>query len=82
MTAQPLDSPPETPHPGQTSRSEAQRTYDRLSRFYDLTEGLPGDSARRSLEAAGLEVFEARRSSILGLPVAIVMGHKPAATSA
>ena len=65
MTAQPPDSPPETPHPGQTSRSEAQRTYDRLSRStYDLT------------------VVEARRSSILGLPVAIVMGHKPAATSA
>ena len=57
MTAQPPDSPPETPQPGQTSRSsEAQRTYDRLSRStYDLT------------------VVEARRSSILGLPVAIVM---------
>ncbi len=39
MTAQPPDSPPEV-LPVQTSRSEAQRTYNRLSRFYDLTEGL------------------------------------------
>ncbi len=38
--------------------------------------------ARRSLEAAGFEVVEARRSSILGLPVEIVMGHKPAGSSA
>lgn len=38
--------------------------------------------ARRSLEAAGFEVVEARRSSILGLPVEIAMGHKPAASSA
>ena len=82
MTAQPPNSPPETPQPLQASRSDAQRTYDRLSRFYDLTEGLPGDRARRNLEAAGFEVFEAPRSSILGLPVEIVMGHKPAASSA
>ncbi len=39
MTAQLPDSPPEV-LPVQTSRSEAQRTYNRLSRFYDLTEGL------------------------------------------
>ena len=38
--------------------------------------------AHRSLEAAGFEVVEARRSSILGLPVEIVMGRKPAASSA
>ncbi len=37
--------------------------------------------ARRSLEAAGFEVVEARRSNILGLPVEIVMGRKPAASS-
>lgn len=54
MTAQSPDSPPEI-LAVQTSRSDAQRTYGRLSRF---------------------------RSSILGLPVEIVMGQKPAASSA
>ncbi len=54
MTSQSPDSPSEV-LPAQTSRSEAQRTYGRLSRF---------------------------RSSILGLPVEIVMGQKPAASSA
>ncbi len=94
MTAQPPDSPPEV-LPVQTRRSEAQRTYGRLSRFYDLTNGLLETKvkrlphlldcrpiyARRSLEVAGFEVVEARRSSILGLPAEIVMGHKPATSS-
>lgn len=34
--------------------------------------------ARRSLEAAGFEVTEARRTSILGLPIEVVLGRKPA----
>ncbi|KKK46680.1 hypothetical protein LCGC14_3162830, partial [marine sediment metagenome] len=40
MNAQAPDSPPEV-LPVQTTRRHAQRTYGRLSRFYDITEGLP-----------------------------------------
>ena len=39
MTAQAPNHPPEV-LPVQTTRREAQRTYGRLSRFYDFTEGL------------------------------------------
>ncbi len=46
MTAQSPDCPPEV-LPVQTSRSEAQRTYGRLSRFYDLTEGLLETKVKR-----------------------------------
>lgn len=38
--------------------------------------------ARRSLESAGFEIAEARRTGILGLPVEVVLGHKPAASPA
>lgn len=36
---------------------------------------------RRSLEAAGFEVVEARRPSILGLPLEVVLGRKPVASA-
>ena len=78
MTAQSHDSPPEVPPCAQTSHSEAQRTYGRLSPSYDLTERLLETKMKRPW----LEVVEPSRSHILGLPVEIVMGHKPAASSA
>ena len=53
MTAQAPGRPPEV-LPVQTTRREAQRTYGRLSRFYDATEGLlEARIKRRALRLAG-----------------------------
>ena len=53
MTAQTPESPPAV-LPVQTTRSEAQRTYGRLSRFYEATEGFLETGIKRwALRLAG-----------------------------
>ncbi len=41
MTPPAHDSPPDVVLPVESTRGQAQHTYGRLSRFYDITEGLP-----------------------------------------